>query len=424
MYKKTVLKNGLRIITVPAKSTKAVTVMALVGTGSKYETKEINGISHFLEHMFFKGTKNRPDKLKIAEDLDKVGGNFNAFTGFDYTGYYAKVACEKFDLAMDWVSDIYLNSLLPAVEIDKERGVIIEEINMYYDHPMKYVCDLWQELLYGDQPAGWNIAGTKETVSQIAQEQMIDYRLRQYVASNTIVVIAGNIVADEAILSAQKYFNSINQTLPKGKLPVVESQNKPAILLQKRTTDQTHIALGVRAYNLFNKKHYALELLGVILGGMMSSRLWIEVREKLGLAYYLRGEAQMDADTGSFVVNAGLDSKKVDLGIAVILKEFKKIKENKISNEELQKAKDNIVGKTTIALESSDALASFYAEQELIEGKILSPEQLYAKIEKVTLEDIKEVAQEIFVPEKLNLAMIGPYDDASRFQKLLDSGLQ
>ena len=420
MYKKVTLKNGLRILVVPAKSTKAVTVMALVGTGSKYETKEINGISHFLEHMFFKGTKKRPDKVQIAEDLDKVGGNFNAFTGTDYTGYWAKVAYQKFDLAMDWVSDIYLNSLLPREEIDKERGVIIEEINMYYDHPMRYIGNLWQELLYGDQPAGWDIAGTKATVAKMTREQMFDYRALQYVASNTIVVVAGNVAVPKAVASAKKYFAAIKNSEPPKKAAVAESQDKPGFLLQKRACDQTHVALGVRGYSVFHPKRYALEVMSTILGGMMSSRLFIEVREKLGLAYHIRVDNAMDPETGSVAVMAGLDSKRIELGITTILNEFKKIRDEKVSAEELKRAKDNMIGKTVLALEASDALASFYAEQELMEGKIETPETVFKKIGKVTSKDIQDVARDIFRPEKLNMAVIGSFDDKKKFTDLLN----
>src|SRR3989338_11365631 len=212
MFKKITLKNGLRIITMPQKSTQAVTVLVLVGTGSKYEKKKINGISHFLEHMFFKGTKNRPDKLEIAETLDKIGGIYNAFTGEDYTGYFAKVAASKLDVALDWVSDIFLNSLLPEKEMEKEKGVITEEINMIYDNPMAHVGVLWSKLLYGDQPAGWGIAGTKESVGQMTRQKLLDYMESQYVASNTIVCVAGKISNGTVVNKIKKHFSGIRQT--------------------------------------------------------------------------------------------------------------------------------------------------------------------------------------------------------------------
>src|SRR3989344_5773675 len=231
MFRKTTLKNGLRIITVPQKSTQAVTVLVLAGTGSKYETKETSGISHFLEHMFFKGTEKRPDKLAIAETLDKVGGIYNAFTGEECTGYFAKVASSQFDLALDWVSDIYLKSILPEKEIKIEKGVITEEINMVYDNPMAYAGLLWNKLLYGDQPAGWDIAGTKESVNAMNRPELLNYMNSQYVASNTIVCVAGNINDAQTISQIKKKFVQIKTTLPTKKAQVVESQMRPACLV-------------------------------------------------------------------------------------------------------------------------------------------------------------------------------------------------
>jgi len=419
MFKKTTLKNGLRIVTIPRKNTEAVTVLVLVGTGSKYEKKEINGISHFLEHMYFKGTRKRPSTTAIAETLDKVGGIYNAFTGEEYTGYFAKVAAHHFELALDWVSDIFLNSILPKEEIEKEKGVIIEEINMIYDHPMSYVQTLWTKLLYGDQPAGWDIAGKKETVSKMTREKLIDYMNRQYVAKNTIVSIAGNFNEKLAIQKVKKYFSKIKTKKPIEKPKVIEKQENPEVLLNSRQTDQTHLCLGTRSFNLFHPQRYALDLLTVILGGMMSSRLFIEVRAKLGIAYYINTNSEMNPDTGFLFTQTGLDNKNVEKGILTILKEYKKISEKKVPTLELKKAKDYLKGKTTLLLESSDAMASFYAAQELLEKKILTPEEIFEKIDRVRRQDVLRVAKEIFRPEKLNLALIGPFKNKMRFEKLL-----
>ena len=419
MFKKTTLKNGLRIITVPQKNTQAVTILVLVGTGSKYETKQENGISHFLEHMYFKGTKKRPSTLAIAETLDKVGGIYNAFTGQEFTGYFAKVPTSRFELALDWVSDIFLNSLLPEREIEKEKGVIIEEINMYYDHPMSYVGILWPKLLYGDQPAGWEIAGTKETVAKLNREKLLNYMKSQYVASNTIVAVAGNINEKKVISLVERYFAKIGIQKPKGKPPVLEKQNKPQVLLHFRETDQTHLALGVRGYNLFHPKRYAQTILGVLLGGMMSSRLFEEVRTKLGIAYYIKTDIDSNPDTGYLVTFAGIDNKKVEKGILAILKEYKKISQKKVGEKELKKAKEFLKGKITLELEASEAQASFYADQELLERKILTPKEIFKKIDEISQKDILKVAQAIFKPEKLNLALIGPFKGKSKFEKLL-----
>jgi len=436
MFKRTTLKNGLRVITVPRKNTQSLTVLVLVGTGSKYEKKEINGISHFLEHMYFKGTKKRPSTQIIAETLDKVGGIYNAFTGEEYTGYFAKVAAQHFDLALDWVSDIFLNSILPKEEIEKEKGVIIEEINMIYDHPMSYVQTLWNKLLYGDQPAGWDIAGKKETVSKMDREKLSEYMERQYVAKNTIVSIAGNFDEKEAISKVKKYFSKIKTKKPIEKPKVidasirsastlsgverVEKQKNPEVLLNSRQTDQTHLCLGVRTFNLFHPQRYAFDLLSAILGGMMSSRLFIEVRSKLGIAYYINTNSEMNPDTGFLFTQTGLDNKNVERGILTILKEYKKISEKKVPTSELKKAKDYLKGKTTLLLESSDAQASFYAAQELLEKTILTPEEIFKKIDRVTRKDILKVAKEIFKPEKLNLVLIGPFKDKKPLEKLLN----
>lgn len=421
MYKKFVFKNGLRLVTVPMKGTKAVTVLVLVGTGSKYEDKENNGISHFLEHMFFKGTKKRPNTLAIAETLDRVGGEYNAFTGKEYTGYYAKVDAKHLDLALDWVSDIFLNSKSDSKEIEKEKGVIIEEINMYLDTPVRYVGDLWEGLLYGNQPAGWLISGDKKTVTKMKREQFLDYLQDHYLAKNTVVVIAGQIGKLQIAHSIEKnYFKNIRAGRVKDKKKVIEKQKKPEVLVHYKKTDQTHFNLGVRAYDIFNERKYALNLLSVILGGNMSSRLWGSVRAREGLAYYIRTSAYSYTDSGYLVTYAGVDNKKIEKAIKVILDEYKKISRDKISPVELKKAKDYIKGSTILDLESSDAVASFIGGQEILTNKILTTEQKFAKIDSVTVEDIQKIAQDIFKPERLNLALIGPFKDKRKFEKLLN----
>jgi predicted Zn-dependent peptidase len=419
MFNKTVLKNGLRVLTFPTQSTQAVTVLVLVGTGSKYEKKEINGVSHFLEHLYFKGTKKRPTSLAIAETLDKVGGIYNAFTGEEYTGYFAKVAYNNFELAMDWVSDIFLNSILPKEEIEKERGVIIEEINMTYDNPMGYIQNLWLELLYGNQPAGWPITGSRETISKISRNDLINYRGSQYAAGNTIVAIAGKVNPKRALEKVKKYFSVIERSKPLKKEKVVENQKEPQLLLHFRKTDQTHLSLGVRGYNIFHPQRYVQELLAVILGGMMSSRLFTIIRGKLGMAYYINTEAEADPDTGFLVTQTGVDTQKVEIAISAILKEYKKISRIRVSKDELQKAKNYFKGRLSLLLESSDAQASFYAGEELLEKKISKPEEIFAKIDKIKADDILKLAKDIFRPAKLNLALIGPFKDKEKFKSLL-----
>jgi len=418
-YKKTILKNGLRILTVPAKNTKTAAVLVLVGTGSKYETKDINGISHFLEHMLFKGTKKRFSTIKIVEPLDQIGGHYNAFTSQEYTGYWAKVDASHLDLALDWVSDIYLNSLFNVKEIDRERGTILQEINMILDMPMHYVSNLWLKLLYGDQPAGWDIAGTENTVKSIQRNDFINYLKNHYSAKNTVIAVAGNINQEETVNKIKKYFQKINEYKIKNKLLVKEKQTKPQTLVHYKKTDQTHLILGVRAYNMFHPDRYALSILGDILGGYMSSRLFISVRERQGLAYYIRAGADMDTDVGYLAASSGVDNQKVDRAIKTILEEFKKITKQKVGPKELKKAKDHIKGSALIGMESSDEQASFYASQELLTGEILTLEEKFSKMDKVTINDIQRVSKDIFKPEKLNLALIGPFKDKNKFDKLL-----
>ena len=340
----------------PSTNTNTVTVLALVGTGSKYETKEVSGISHFLEHLQFKGTQKRPTQMDIWTAIDELGGVSNAFTSQEYTGYYVKVQSGKFETAFDLVSDIFLNATLPVEEIEKERGTIVEELNMYYDHPMRHIWTVWGEALYGDQPAGWDIGGVEETVRKITRDQLLTYRNSNYVASNTILCITGKFDQTRAEELADQYFSQFNAKTAGTKAPVVESQTAPNVLIYKKDTKQTQIALGVRAFNYSYPKRYALELLDIILGGMSSSRLMEEVRFKRGLVYDVHTEISMDPDTGSLAATANLDSSRLDEGIKVILGEFRKMRDAEVTAVELQKAKDNYIGRSSIMLESSHSM--------------------------------------------------------------------
>jgi len=411
--------SGLRLISVPMEGTKTVTVLVLVGTGSKYEIKEINGISHFLEHMMFKGTVKRPGKMDIARELDAIGAEYNAFTGKEYTGYYAKASMDKIDTIMDVVFDIFLNSKLAQEDIDTERGVIVEELNMYRDMPQRYVSDLFEKLLYGDQPAGWDIGGEKETVMSLKREQFVNYFNSHYVAKNTIISVAGNVDPEVVKNKTAEYFADIRKNDSVTKLPVVEEQFEPALLLHFKETDQTHFYLGFRSCNMYDDRKYALGILGTVLGGGMSSRLFEEVRDKRGLAYYVGADNDTSTDTGYFKVKAGVNNEKVYEAIKVIVDELRKIKDNGITEEELQRAKDNISGSMALGLEHSDAVANAYAGPILFEDKVLTPEEELVKIKKVTLEEVHQVAKDIFDNKKLNLAVIGPFKDEESFKKIL-----
>lgn len=418
-FKKTVLENGLRIITAPQPGNLAVTLLVLVEAGSKYESKENRGISHFLEHMCFKGTAKRPKAIQIAEELDSIGSSYNAFTGMEYTGYYAKAEARNFDKILDLISDLYLNPTFDPAEIDKERGVIIEEINMYEDDSPNKVQEIFLELLYGDQPAGWDITGPKDNILKLTQKDFTDYREAHYLASATTVVVAGAFDESETIEKIKETFKDIKAGDKGAKIKTAESQDKPNIVLRYKESDQTHIVLGVRAYDLFHKDRFALEILAHILGGGMSSRLFEKLRNVLGAAYYVSAGADLYTDHGYMAVSAGIDKNKITEVINGILAEFRSLRDVPVSETELEKVKNHLSGGIILGLETSNKLASFYGGQEIIEKHVLTPEEIIKKLNEVTSEDIMEVAKDIFKPEKLNLAVLGPLKDKEALERLL-----
>ena len=421
-FQKTIFENGLRLVTASMSDTNTVTVIVTVAAGSKYETKKTNGLSHFLEHMLFKGTKKRPKTKDISEALDAVGGEYNAFTGKEQTAYFAKVEARHFDLALDVISDIYLNSKLEEKEIEKERGVILQEINMYEDTPMVQVGDVFEELLYSDQPAGWEVIGTKENIKSLKREDFLQYFRKNYTALNTVVCVAGNIDEREVVRKVEKAFGRMSKGLKGGKKKVIEKQAFPQVKIKKKKTDQCHLVLGVRAYDIFHPDRFALSVLANILGGTMSSRLFLSVRERLGLAYYISASYEGYSDSGYLAVRAGVDisQSKITKAIKTIIREIKKIREKGISSRELQKAKDNFRGKLALSLEASDDIAGFLARQELLKRKIETPEEIMRQINEVSADDILRVARDIFVENKLNLAMIGPVENSKFLERILN----
>ncbi len=418
-YTKKVLKNGLRVVVVPMKDNPTVTVLVLVEAGSKYETKEVNGISHFLEHMCFKGTVKRPKAIDISKELDAIGSQYNAFTAQEYTGYYAKSDAKHFRKIFDVVSDIYLNSTFPETEMQKEKGVIIEEINMYEDLPMRHVQDLMMELLYGDQPAGWNIAGEKKNILRMRRDDFITYKKAHYLPKVTTLVVAGSVSEKEVIKEAEKVFGKIEGGKKSNKLKVIEKQTKPEILLNFKKTDQTHFVLGVRTYDLFSKKNAVLSILGGVLGGGMSSRLFQKLREEMGVGYYVRAYDDAYTDHGFFQISAGVDNKRINEVLGAVLEECRKLMTELVSEEELEKVKECLIGNMKLSLESSDDIANFYGGQELLKKEIKNAEEKAKELRKVSAKEITHLANEIFKDEKLNLALIGPFKEKNKFSKIL-----
>lgn len=420
-YYRKVLPNGLRLLTIPMPSLESATVLVMVSAGSRYETKLTSGISHFLEHMAFKGTKNRPSAIAISSLVDGIGGEINAFTGKETTGYYIKSQAVHVDLSLDILSDMLRNSLFKAEEIDRERGVILEEINLYEDTPVRKIGDIYESLLYGDTPMGWDIAGEKDIIRKISREDFLSYMDSLYSPHNITVVVAGGIEVNKTEELVYKYFSDMKRFDTLRYKKVVEKQVKPEVFVKHKKTEQVHIALGVRTVPLKDKRRHALEVLSAILGGGMSSRLFSEVREKRGLAYYVRSLSDHYQDCGSLVTTAGVDAKRVEEAITVILEQYHGIKnsELRIQNDELKKAKEYLKGHLVLELEDSRSVASYYASRELLEEKIENPDELLKKIDFVTVEQIEDVAKTFFVPQALNLAVIGDFEDRQRFEKLL-----
>lgn len=418
-FTKTATTKGLRVVVSPMKEAGTVTFLVMVGTGSKYEPAEWAGISHFLEHLFFKGTKKRPSALEISEFLDEVGGEFNAFTSKEFTGYYAKVAVRHAERAYDVISDILLNSKFETAEIDRERGVIIEEMRMYQDMPMRYVDELFEDLLYPGQAAGRLVVGTEETVRSLKRDDFVKYLAEHYVAKNMIVGVSGELSLEEGQAQAEKYFSEAATGDPKGKEEVDDSQRVVGVDLHQKKTDQTHLVLGVRGFDIFDERRWPLRLLAIILGGGMSSRLFMSVRERLGLAYYIRCGIEEYTDSGYLMAKAGVDNTKVVKAVAAIMDEFKKILAEGVPEKELTKAKEFLKGKTLMSLETSDDVVMWLLNQEVLRGKIETLEDKFGKIDAVTTKEVAEIAGEVFRPDKLNLAMISPFGDQTQLEEQL-----
>jgi predicted Zn-dependent peptidase len=406
-FKKKTLPNGLRIITAPMKEAQTAAVMVFVETGSDYETKELNGISHFLEHMLFKGT-NRRSSSDLNNELDGAGAQSNAFTSNEYTGYYAKAHHRKLPVLIDVVSDIYLNSTLPVVDIEKERGVIIEEINMYQDLPQKKVWSVLSELIYGKQAAGRSVLGPISNIEKITREDFVAYQKEHYVAEATIVVVTGRFDEKKIIATIERNFADISIEEKTTRGGTAENQKAPGIRLEYKKTDQSHLIFGFRTYPVHHKDQPVVSMIATVLAGGMSSRLFREMRDERGLCYYVYAHPDTYIDRGLLAIGSGVGHAKLDEAISVILSECSRLTHQLVEDKELQKAKDYIIGNAAMDLESTDEIGMFLASQELLMKDIKNPQERFKEIRNVTAADIMRVARKIFKPENTNLAVIGP----------------
>jgi predicted Zn-dependent peptidase len=413
------LKSGLRLVSFPLKGTDSVAVSVNVGAGSLYETKEISGISHFLEHLFFKGTKNRPSVLDIAKEIEGVGGEFNAFTSREYTAYYIKVASKHLQLALDILSDILQNSLFDKKEIEKERGVILEEINMYRDLPQRHILDVFYGTLFGDQAAGRSILGFPETIKNMSREQIFSYFQNFYQSVNIVISAAGQFDSVQLFSQVQKFFGKVEGKEQPQLLPFTAPDLKNRLKIVFKPTEQAHFIFGSEGASRNSPDRYPLRVLSLILGGGFTSRLWREIRDKRGWAYYVRTFTDNLLKTGAFGVWAGVKIKVAPEAVMVCLNEFQRVIKQGVSNEELQRAKEQIKGRTLLDMEDSAESAWEFGTDLLLEEKLETLAEYFAKIDAVTKKQVQAAAQKYLDPRRLHLALIGPFKDSKPFHKLI-----
>jgi predicted Zn-dependent peptidase len=419
VYERHTLSNGLRVLTAPLDHAQSVACYIMLATGSRYETPSSRGIAHFTEHMFFKGTDRRPTARDLSMEVDRMGGEFNAFTSKEYTGYYIRCAGEQRDTALDVLVDMVRHSKFDPDELEREKGVIVEEMNMYFDTPRDYVSSLYEALLFGDTPLGWDVLGTRETVTAATRETFMDYLDRWYAPPRMVVGVAGKV--GDGLL--EKLEELLGDTAGDGADPPsaaeVDGSKEPRVLVHRKESDQANICLGVASYPLTHPDRYVLQLLGTVLGTGMSSRLFLEVRERRGLAYYVFGTNSSYTDAGTLYAQAGVELKRADEAAGVIAQEFRRIADEPVPSDELEKARALAKGRFVLQTESPNGLILFGLRREVLEGQAAEPEQLLAGLDAVTAEDVQRVAQDVIAGNGLRLAVIGPFDDDAPFEQAL-----
>ena len=418
MYQKTILDNGLRVITATMPHTRSVSTCIFIGVGSRYETEVQAGISHFIEHLCFKGTSKRTTAREISEAIEGVGGILNGGTDKELTIYWCKVAQPHFPIVLDVLTDILLHSKFDPVDIERERQVIIEEINMSKDSPSQQVDMLIDELLWPNHPLGRDIAGSKESVAALTRDMMLDYMAGQYLPDNTVITIAGNIQHQEAVTAVSQALGSWTNRQPRsGYLTYTEQQNR-RLQVERRDTKEAHLCLALPGLPLLHPKRFTLDLLNVILGEGMSSRLFVEIRDKLGLTYSIHSYVEHLLDSGSITVHAGVEPKNLSIVIKAILEQLSQLKEV-VPESELSKAKELSKGRLLLRMEDSGSVASWMGGQEILTGRILSVDQVVSIIDAITAEELKQLAQELMIESQLRLAVVGPITDPKSLEALL-----
>jgi predicted Zn-dependent peptidase len=421
VYNLETLPNGLRVLTAPMDHAQSVSCFVMLAAGSRYETPDTSGIAHFAEHMFFKGTERRPTARDIGNEIDGIGGEFNAFTGKEYTGYYVRCAGAHREVALDVLVDMLRNSKFDPEEVEREKGVIVEEMNMYFDTPRDYISGVYDSLLYGDQPLGWDIIGRKETVRGATRQTFLDYAGHWYKPKRMVVGVAGMIQGDLAA-DIERLLGDLAPEETGEPAPVQISENGgPQVKIHTKASDQAHLCLGVRSYPLVHPDRYALQVLTTVLGTGMSSRLFTEVRERRGLAYYVYAMNHSYTDAGSLYSQAGVDIDHIDEAVTTIVGELKRIAEEPVPQNELDKARNVAKGRFVLQVESPHGLIMFGLRRVVLENEATEPETILEQLDAVTAEDVQRVAQAVIAEDGLKLALIGPFeqDQQERFHNLL-----
>jgi predicted Zn-dependent peptidase len=419
VYERHTLSNGLRVLAAPLPHAQSVACYIMLAAGSRYEDSSNRGIAHFAEHMFFKGTERRPSSRDLTTLVDGIGGEFNAFTSKEYTGYYIRCAGEERDTALDVLVDMIRHSKFDPEEVEREKGVILEEMNMYVDTPRDYIGSVYEDLVYGDNPLGWETLGTKDTIRAAKRNTFLDYVGHWYTPERMVVGVAGAI-GEDLLPRLEELLGDLAGNRAGTPPPAQMTRSaEPRVRIHRKDSDQAQLALGVPSYPLEHPDRYALNMLGTVLGSGMSSRLFLEVRERRGLAYYIYGMNHSYTDAGSLFAQGGVDLARVEEAVSVVADEFRKIAAEPIPTDELEKARALSKGRFVLQTESPNGLALFGLRREVLEGAAIEPEEYLAAIDGVTGEDVQRVAQDVIGTSGLNLALIGPFDDAERFEKLL-----
>jgi predicted Zn-dependent peptidase len=416
-FDRTTLSNGTRVLTAGMDHAQSVSCFLMYAAGSRYERREESGIAHFAEHMFFKGTERRPTARDIATEIDAIGGEFNAFTGKELTGYYVKCAAETRDVALDVLVDMLRNSRFDTDEIDREKGVIVEEMNMYADTPRSYVGNVWERHMYGDQPLGWDIIGNEETIRAATRDTFRGYLDRWYRPERLVVGLGGKL-GDGLHERLEELLGGITPADTGAAESVVLPEDGSPVRVHTKQSDQAHVVIGARSYPHGHPDRYAVQLLSTVLGGGMSSRLFTEVRERRGLAYYVFCANNSYADAGALAAQGGVDLNRIDEAIETIVAELRRVAAEPVPAEELEKARSFAKGRFVLGLESPHATIMFGLRRELLEGAAVEPEEVLAGLDAVTVEDVQRVAVDI-LGKDLRLALIGPFDEPARFEKLI-----